>query len=361
MSIWVKYLRQWFLVTVITVISLFSSFAAAETVSVSIADVKDNRPAIYTLISDDGYYDSGVILNELAKKHNLRVTVADYSCRLNENYEQWQTIEAEGHVEVVSHSYSHRKMADSETVTDDEYYQEIYGSRLFTEEMFGKPMFGFVAPNNQMTERGYKFLRSAGYFAVRRGTRGLNPLDPADSEEPFGWYNLGCYGIGDAASTSERNQWIDAAIENKAWLIEMWHCISPEGDFSYQPISTAMADEHLAYAAWQRKQGNLWVASFEDATRYIRERQNATVQVVEAADDSAVIELSCDRTVLPQRIFSDALTLNVTLPDDWRHVFVFQNGQACEVTVVDETRHIFSFDAVPDGGLIQIKALTAAD
>jgi len=359
MRIKIKYIHRLMFLGMVSMLCLLFSLAAAESVSVSVADVKGNKPAIYTLISDDGYYDSGVILNELAKKHDLRVTVAGYSRRLNVNYAEWQAIESQGHVEVVSHSFNHRKMADTEIISDDEYYQEIYGSRLFTEEMFGKPMFAFVAPNNQMTERGYMFLRGAGYFAVRRGERGLNPLSPADGYAPFEWFNLGCYGIGDVSSTSERNHWIDNAIESKAWLIEMWHCISPEADSTYQSISTAMADEHLAYAAGQRKQGNLWVASYEDAVRYIRERQNAAVQVVETTRDSAVIELSCDRSFLPQSIFSDPLTLNVTLPEDWAYIFVFQNGRACEVTPLDEAHRVFSFDAVPDGGLIEIQALTS--
>ena len=323
--------------------------------AVSVAEVRDNYPAIYTLISDDGFYESGVILNELAKKLDMRVTVAGYSRRIKLNQKEWQAIKNEGYVEVVSHSYSHKEMADGKDITDEEYYEEIYVSRLFKEDTFGKGLIAFVCPNNQMTERGYEFLEAAGYFAVRRGTRGENPLNPEEGTEPFQWYNLGCMGIGDVESTGGRNAWVDSAIENGTWLIEMWHDISPDGDQGHQPISTQDAEDHMKYVAWQRKNGNIWIASFQDAVRYLREKQNAQVTVSSKGDMEAMIQLTCDRDRLPMESFSDPLTLNVQVPESWNHVFVFQNGRACEVTWLEDS--VISFNAVPDGGEIELCAL----
>ena len=322
---------------------------------VSVAEVKDNYPAIYTLISDDGYYDSGMILNTLAQKLNMHVTVAGFSRKITEDLEAWKEIESQGYVEVISHSYSHKKMSEDNTVTDDELYREIYTSRVFTENTFGKPIIGFVCPNNEMTERGYAFLNEAGYFAVRRGTRGENPINPEEGNEPFQWFNLGCRGIGDVQSTAERNAWLDSAINNGTWLIEMWHNISPAGDSGYQPISTAMAQEHLEYVAYQRSQGNVWIASYQDAVRYLREKQNAQVQIVETDEKEVVLNLTCDRDKLPLETFHDPLTLNVQIPRNWNYVFVFQNGSACEVTQLDDST--VSFNAVPDGGEITIRGL----
>lgn len=322
---------------------------------ITVAEVQNNCDAIYTLISDDGVYESGIILNDLVTKLDMRATVAGYSGRLNLFPKEWQAISDQGYVEVISHSYSHKKMADTETISDEEYYHEIYESRVFTEELTGKPLIAFVCPNNEMTQRGYTFLKESGYFAVRRGTRGLNSLNPEEGTEPFQWFNLGCYGIGDEATEAGRDVWVDNAILEQKWLIEMWHDISPDGSSGYQGISTADAETHLNYIAELRNQGKLWVASFQDAVQYIRERQNAQVKVEQTGEMEARISLTCDRAVLPASVFQMPLTLNVEVPENWDYVFVTQNGKACQVKRLDQNR--ISFHAIPDGGEIVIGAL----
>ena len=198
-----------------------------------------------------------------------------------------------------------------------------------------------------MTERGYEFLKKAGYYAVRRGERGENPLNPTETTDAFSLFNLGVRGIGDANSTSERNAWIDLAVSNKTWLIEMWHDVSAEGGNRYQEISTEMADAHMAYIAMQKKQGNIWVASYQDAIKYLWDKQYAMVDA-KCIENEITIVLTCDREILPKEIFNDPLTLLVEVPNDWKYVCAEQNGFALPVER-DETTGKLIVNAVPDG------------
>lgn len=41
-----------------------------------ITPIKYNRDAIVTVMSDDGIYETGVMLDELGDKHNIKITVS---------------------------------------------------------------------------------------------------------------------------------------------------------------------------------------------------------------------------------------------------------------------------------------------
>ena len=71
---------------------------------VTIVDVKDDKKGIVTIISDDGFFDSGVILNELANQYDICATVAGAVSIVKPHLKEWQQIIAEGHIEMVNHS-----------------------------------------------------------------------------------------------------------------------------------------------------------------------------------------------------------------------------------------------------------------
>lgn len=308
------------------------STAFAETREVYIADAKNNCDAIYTLVSDDGYYESGVILNELSKKYDLHTTVAGVINNLKPHLEEWKQIVNEGYVELISHSMTHFAMKEDVNEPDERYEEEIIGSKNWLEENLGRPIISFVCPENECNAKGYEYIQKAGYYSVRRGTPGANEISPEDGMGPCQWLNLGKRGIGDAHTTAERNAWVDEVVNEHSWLIEMWHDISPNGDLHFQPISTQMADEHLSYVAKVRDEGKLWVASLQEATRYIKEKQHTTVEMT-LLEKEGTIHLDCDRGVLPRDLFQDELTILFKKPEGWKRVKAVQNGVELEVKV----------------------------
>ena len=307
-------------------------FSGGERLSIEaeICQVKDDRAAIVTIISDDGYYESGVILNSLAKDIGIHVTVSGFVNNIASYLEEWKEIEKEGFVEVISHSYSHLKINDETNPSREEIYHEYVDAKEYYENNFETPAFCFVTPNNATTETGYEILQENNFLAVRQGQRGENSLSPEWGMEPGDWLNLMTRGIGDVDNTEERNKWIDTAIENRSWLIEMWHDISPNGDLHYQPISTEMAKEHLTYIS--EKQEDVWIAPFTQAVSYIYKKEYCMVEAY-CTENEIVLQLSRKRNDLPWDEFNAPISICLKLPDGWEKVHSLEDNciiQECE-------------------------------
>lgn len=164
----------------------------------NIAEVWNDRNGICTIISDDGFLDSGLLLNELCKKTQLHATIAGTVCFIEPNLKIWQNIEREGYLELVNHSYSHIPMNSFSKRTDEQAQlrHEILDAKAFYEEHFSTPAFTYVPPYNDISVAGNRFFKENGIFAVRCRPDGNNPLSPKYGEEEFNWLNLGMHDIG---------------------------------------------------------------------------------------------------------------------------------------------------------------------
>lgn len=316
-----------------------------------IAEVYDNLNGIVTVISDDGIYYSGELLNELAKKYQFHITCAGAIRFVEDDLKDWQEIEKQGYVEVINHSYNHIRMEEGLDISfnRDELYHEIVDSDEWFEENFDGDQMTFVCPENQMCKIGYELLHDNGFFAVRQGSRGFNELSPEEGDEPFQWFNLGTYGVGDVETTAERNQWVDYAINQHKWLIEMWHNVTYEDDGTYQRISYEMADEHMNYIAQQRDIRNVWVASFNDATKYIREKQHS-VSKASLIGNELHVQVDFADEVLPQDIFDYPVTVKVELPPKYQGKDYFDADGNVLNKAIEEQKVYVLVNVIPNNG-----------
>lgn len=324
----------------------------------SIASVYNDCVAAVTIISDDGFYETGVNLNNLAIKYDMKITVAGVVSIVSENLSEWKDIVDQGHIELVSHSYDHIKMDENSEIGNDEdaLYHQIVDADKWFEENFETDQFVFVCPENYMCGMGYDILENNGFYAVRKGHRGYNMLSPLEGRENLEWYSLGCQGIGDVTTTLERNAKIDYAIANRSWLIEMWHDVTEEDNGHYQWISTEEADVHLSYIAYQRNDGNLWVASFNDAVKYFREKENSYVNVT-LEDDQILIKVTYDNKVLPESIFDFPLTIKIQLPKE-NGMYLknyYYNDVLCKKTIDESGNWYLLVNCVPNQDIAIIK------
>ena len=119
------------------------------------------------------------------------------------------------------------------------------------------------------------------YYAIRRGDRNtVQTLDPLMGAGAGAWHNLAIKAFKDYDTEEEKvtygKKWLDDAVKNGTWLIVMCHGIYGNGASGSGDITTDAADAFFAYAGEYVKTGELWAATFGDATKYIRERQNTT-------------------------------------------------------------------------------------
>lgn len=309
---------------VLTTISsfLFAGCGSIETgdavaLETQITPVKYNRDAIVTVMSDDGLYETGVMLDKLADKHHIRVTVSGIvNYYVDGHLREWKKLEKRGNIELISHSYNHVVMSEDANIPENDLEYQITESIRFYRKHFKTDQIVFTPPENQMCERGYELLAENGIRAMRQGGRGYNTLEPQDGHEGGQWYNLYTFGICDVSTTEERNAWIDGAIENHAWLIEMWHDVTVDGKHgSYQEIAYDMADEHLGYMAGKQEEGRIWVAPMVEAVKYLTEKEYAEASAVRNGSKIRV-SLTCDSEELPTDIYNDPLTIRVIVPED---------------------------------------------
>ena len=168
---------------------------------------------------------------------------------------------------------------------------------------------------------GNKALVAKYYIAARTCDDKIESFNSVD------WFAISCAGVG--------NNWVDSAISKKGWYVSISHEVNDnwlQGHFDYL-----------------RAKGNrVWVATFADVARYIRERQSLTVTQKSLTSDSIVVRVT---DTLPNVPYNVPVTLRTPLPAGWTVCSVMQNGKVrSDTLVMAEGRLCVQFDAVPDDG-----------
>ncbi|HET6256626.1 MAG TPA: polysaccharide deacetylase family protein [Puia sp.] len=127
--------------------------------------------------------------------------------------------------------------------------------------------------------------------------------------------------------------WVDTACVNKdMWLVLVFHGIDSLG---WEPTPIPKLEEYFNYIV--SKRDKLWVATFGEATKYMREREHATVNAQEKDGKiSITLTHSLDKTM-----YDIPLTLKTYVPAGWSKVTVTQGGHRQQA----EVRH----DEADDG------------
>jgi hypothetical protein len=98
----------------------------------------------------------------------------------------------------------------------------------------------------------------------------------------------------------------------------------------------------------------LWVATFQDVTKYMRERMNSTVKSFRDRDQIQV-NLSHD---LDQSLYNLPLTLKTDIPDRWKEITVIQNGLELDYEIISgkQDRSVM-YSALPGVNPVIIKSV----
>jgi peptidoglycan/xylan/chitin deacetylase (PgdA/CDA1 family) len=147
--------------------------------------------------------------------------------------------------------------------------------------------------------------------------------------------------------TSLMKSWVDTiAAGDNIWLVLVFHGVDGVG---WEPRTSADLEEYFAYL--KSKADALWIATFGDVGRYVRERMDGTVRSWVRGDVISVVlrdDLTDERYDVP-------LTLETEVPADWTAADVRQGERAQRVPVTrDGGRSSVLYEAVPNGEDVQI-------
>ena len=190
------------------------------------------------------------------------------------SWDRWKQIAQAGH-EIANHTLHHVGLTKS---SNEVVRAEIDGGQQLIAQKIGITPISFAYPGNARDDRVRKFVYAR--HAVAR-----------ESETGYGRPNF---------TTEKANQLVDKALADKRWMVAMLHAIVD----GYAAFSSAsILEEHLKYV--QTLQNRLWVDTFGNVGRYVKERDAAKLSVKRDAT-SATITLTTD---LDATLFNVPLTV----------------------------------------------------
>ncbi|MDB4900920.1 MAG: Gellan lyase precursor [Mucilaginibacter sp.] len=136
--------------------------------------------------------------------------------------------------------------------------------------------------------------------------------------------------------------WVDTTVaRHDTWLVLVIHGVDGLG---YEARPSTMLDEYFQYI--KNRDNKLWIATFRDVTKYMRERESAKVQDSQRGKKIFVtITQPLDKTM-----YNIPLTIKTYVSSEWKKVSV-QQGKHKELvkTAYDEKGTYVLYQAHPDG------------
>jgi oligosaccharide reducing-end xylanase len=253
------------------------------------------------------------------------------------NWSALQAAKAMGH-EIASHTVDHVRL-NSLSATDQIYqYAESRGA--IDANCGSSTAVTLAYPN---CRSGDASLSSQYFIAGRNCSGAIVPPTPPD------FYEINSYICGSRGSVKTTADFISrfgGAQAAGGWLVLLLHGIDNDG--GYSPLSSQILRESLEYLG--ARKSTFWVETFGNVVRYIRERDNLSVDVSSEAPGSITLAVSDG---LDDDIYQYPVTLRRPLPAGWASATVTQGGQPVpsSVVTVDGGRHVM-FDVVPDAGAV---------
>ncbi|MBR2612404.1 MAG: hypothetical protein IKC72_04970 [Clostridia bacterium] len=129
----------------------------------------------------------------------------------------------------------------------------------------------------------------------------------------------------------------------------MCHDIGPEGDVDFD-----VALSFFEHAAKYQNEGKLWVTTLGNATKYIRERQNSTVNAVIRGENVYITvqmaEKTADNLPLPSDIFNHPLTVKVAVPQTDAVTYTVGGTRKYAKTFAENGKTYALVDVIPNSG-----------
>ena len=177
---------------------------------------------------------------------------------------------------------------------------------------------GVLIPRFQLTRN---WISPADDFmdGIMRG----NNRNPAASTKPYVQWQRGPVA---ATTVAQMTGWIDTALTNGTWLVLIIHGVEGIG---YEPVPAERLRSSFDYI--KAHEDRLWVATYQDGGKYIRERMKSTVATIEVGP---TIEVSVTHALDP-KVYDLPLTARTVVPSSWPSVR-FSQGEAARTIPVQQ-------------------------
>lgn len=144
--------------------------------------------------------------------------------------------------------------------------------------------------------------------------------------------------------------WLDTtAVKDNIWLVLVIHGVDGMG---WEALTSQVLDEYFQYMKIKDK--DLWIATFADVTKYMRERMSASAKATETKNN-IVVSLS---DPLDKAIYYVPLTLKPYVPASWKSIEIKQGKENKRIKPEQDIKGNFVlYQAQPNAGQIVLSGI----
>jgi peptidoglycan/xylan/chitin deacetylase (PgdA/CDA1 family) len=251
--------------------------------------------------------------------------------------------------EFASHTVTHPRLA---VLDDANLAYELEKSRQDILDHLGfKHTFSVECPYGTENERAvhaallrYQVARNYMPDADVDDLDRSNNLDPVVSRKEYVRWQRGPLT---ETPMELMKSWVDkAAAQGNIWLVLVFHGVDGVG---WKPKTSTELKDYFEYI--NSKKQSLWVATFQDVTKYIRERRQSAVASYRDGDVISVVL----RSNLADLSYDLPVTLKTYVPNEWKTVEVRQGERTQQVDVVraNGTDYVL-YQALPGAEVVRL-------
>lgn len=258
---------------------------------------------------------------------------------------------AKGNYEFASHTVTHPYLS---VLDDANMMYELQKSQQEIREQLGeKHTFSVECPYGTENERAvnaalkiYSLARNLMPDAQVQDLNRWDEQDPGVSKKDYVRWQRGPLS---KTSLELMKQWVDTIIKSdNVWLVLVIHGVDGIG---WEPIPHERLETYFQYIQSHNK--DVWVATFQDAGKYIREKLAAQV-VFKWSPKAITVTLTHS---LDPKIYNLPLTLKTYVPKHWKRVKMVQ-GQTTKSldSRNDAIGNYVTYEANPNNQIITLAA-----
>ncbi|MFP4491647.1 MAG: hypothetical protein ACLFNZ_09235, partial [Spirochaetaceae bacterium] len=208
---------------------------------------------------------------------------------------------------------------------------------------FSWPYWRSTAELQEIAHSYYLGARSGGgeldYYPFR--------FDGIPGRTPHNLFRINSLRISEEFHPRDIKKHSEKVLEKGRWLVLDFHGVDngeiPARALGWDPISLQSFKTALDYI----KERDFWIAPFGAVLRYIRERDSASVTLIDRTKNTLSFSVEDG---LDNEVYFHPLSMDIVVPEDWNSVKVYRNSAYSSRIRVEEKR--VRINIVPDGSTI---------
>ena len=255
-------------------------------------------------------------------------------------WEQYKSYEKQGH-EISSHTVTHPRLA---VLDEANIRYELEQSKADLAKFMGtKATFSAEGPYGTENERVMEYAHKI-YPALRNRmpeewleeiNRG-SQKQPGNTDKEYVQWQRGAIST---TGIDQMKAWTDTVnAHDNIWLVLVIHGVE---DYGWEPLKREELVQYFGDV--KENEDSVWVATFGDVTKYLRERKAAQIKS-ELEGDTIMIRLSSD---LDAAVYDIPLTLKTYLPEGWEGARLSQNERDIHLKIMSDSNGSYVSYSIP--------------